>query len=94
MYKLSIIVKTTSYSFSFSQKSYQYLPQARKLDKDTVVEVESLLKLNCNKKLLQNHVETKTGQKCTLRDLSNHNTKMLKKSPRHDLGSKTGSRRG
>ena len=51
--------------------AFAHLPQQRRLDAESKKEVSDILALKVNKKLLQRHIMTETGQIVILRDLHN-----------------------
>ena len=64
---------------------YIETPVQRQLSVETVEEVQHLLELKVNKKLLRDHVANKTGQVVTLKDISNVQTAVRGTKSRNDL---------
>lgn len=58
-----------------AQSVYDHLPRQRRLSEGITQEVQKLLKLKVNKKLLQQHVNDATGKVITLKDITNLQTK-------------------
>lgn len=62
-----------------------HLPQQRRLEIGEKNDIEELLKLKLNKKLLQQHMSASTGKVVTLKDISNVQTGLRSKSDKNDL---------
>ena len=62
-----------------------HLPQQRRLEIGEKNDIEELLKLKVNKKLLQQHMSASTGKVVTLKDISNVQTGLRSKSDKNDL---------
>ncbi|GFN90037.1 Zinc finger swim domain-containing protein 1 [Plakobranchus ocellatus] len=56
---------------NMSEASFSHLPSNRKLSTNEKDDVRQLLKLNANKKLVQQHVKATTGKNVRLKDLHN-----------------------
>ena len=50
---------------------YDHLPRQRHLDSEESETVKSLLRVQANKKLVQQHISQASGKVVTLKDLSN-----------------------
>ena len=59
------------HNHSLNKNVYEHLLRQRALSKDLALEVKESVKLKANKKLLQQKIQTATGKKVTLKDLSN-----------------------
>jgi hypothetical protein len=57
--------------------SFKHFPKQRRLDSETLSETDKLLKMKCNKKVLQNHLQMISGKVVTGRDISNIKAKSL-----------------
>ena len=79
MFHMLIILFTTS-TRSTCCHAYQ-----RKLSKEETTEVERLLSLKANKKMVKNKLEQISGKIVTLKDISNISTKQGHKNTRNDL---------
>ena len=53
----------------FVQVGFSHLPQQRRLNEKEREETKTMLKLKVNKKLLQNHLSTKSGKVVLLKNL-------------------------
>ena len=68
---------------------FKFLPRQRHLSKEEKDEVEEMIRVNANKKLLQQHVMEKTGKTVILKDLHNITTEMKKTSKNCSDATKT-----
>ena len=59
------------HNHSLNKNIYEHLLRQRALSEDLALEVKESVKLKANKKLLQQKIQTATGKKVTLKDLSN-----------------------
>ncbi|CAB3995110.1 zinc finger SWIM domain-containing 1-like [Paramuricea clavata] len=60
--------------------------EQRRLGNETLSKTDKLLKMKCNKKVLQNHLQTISGKVVTCRDISNMKAKLSSsKSNRNDI---------
>ena len=67
------------------QDIYNHLPQQRRLKIGEKNDIEELLKLKVDKKLLQQHMSASTRKVVTLKDISNVQTGIRSKSDKNDL---------
>ena len=67
------------------QGLFDMLPHQRKLSKEETMEVERLLSLKANKKMVKDKLEQMSGKIVTLKDISNISTKQGHKNTRNDL---------
>lgn len=68
-----------------SQIIFDHLPRQRRLTEDEKQEVEGLLKMKVNKKLLQQHMSDTTGKVVTLKDVSNVQTSINSQTDRNNI---------
>ena len=61
---------------------YDHLPRQRQLNSEESTKVKSLLRVQANKKLVQQHISHASGKVVTLKDLSNVQSQMNLKSTR------------
>ena len=73
--------------YFFFQAIYDHLPRQRKVDDCQQREAQNLLQMPVNKKLLQQHMNEKTGKIVTLKDISNIQTRMNSHADRNDINS-------
>eukprot|EP00112_Aurelia_sp_Birch-Aquarium-sp1_P005052 Seg1574.6 transcript_id=Seg1574.6/GoldUCD/mRNA.D3Y31 product="hypothetical protein" protein_id=Seg1574.6/GoldUCD/D3Y31 len=85
----SLMVKefTHKHNHETSKQSYEHLPRQRKLNEDDRNNVQLLMEMQANKKLVQQHVKKITGRKITLKDLHNIDKKRTVSLPEivHEL---------
>lgn len=68
---LIVNVFNEDHNHSPNKNEFNALPRQRKLNESDKEEVSHLMKLKCNKKLLQSYIQNKTGKLVQLRDLTN-----------------------
>lgn len=69
------------------QELYKHLPHERKLSGEAKENALSLLKMQANKKIVQEELYQKTGNVILLKDLTNLCTSAKKANTRNDLDS-------
>ena len=69
--ELEVVKFVEEHNHSLNKNVYERLLRQRALSKDLALEVKESVKLKANKKLLQQKIQTATGKKVTLKDLSN-----------------------
>ena len=67
------------------QEFFYTLPHNRRLTPGELKDVQNLLSLKANKKMVKDKIEKTSGKKVTLKDLSNISTKQKSTSTRNDL---------
>ena len=67
------------------QEFFDILPHNRRLTPGEFKDVQNLLSLKANKKMIKDKIEKTSGKKVTLKDLSNISTKQKSTSTRNDL---------
>ena len=66
--------------------SFKHFPKQRRLNEETRSETEKLLKMKCNKKVLQSHLQNFSGKVITSRDINNMRAKVLiSQSDKNDI---------
>ena len=60
-------------------KLFKFVPRQRQLSSDERKDVENMLKVQENKKMVQHYIMEKTGEKVGLKDLHNIQTDRKKK---------------
>ena len=69
--ELEVVKFVEEHNHILNKDIYEHLPRQRALPEDLALEVKESIKLKANKKLLQPNIQTATGKKVTLKDLSN-----------------------
>ena len=69
--ELEVVKFVEKHNHSLNKNIYEHLLRQRALSEDLALEVKESVKLKANKKLLQEKIQTATGKKVTLKDLSN-----------------------
>jgi hypothetical protein len=67
------------HNHEINEKLFKYLPKQRHLSREERQDVENMLKVKANKKMLQNYVMQKTGKHVILKDLHNIQSNIKKK---------------
>lgn len=68
---LEITLFEGTHNHPVSDTIFNSLPRQRKLDEEDKAEVQEMLSLRCNMKLLKNHIQTTTGKQVLLKDMHN-----------------------
>ncbi|XP_028413631.1 uncharacterized protein LOC114536483 isoform X1 [Dendronephthya gigantea] len=82
---LEVMKMTMDHNHSLSEELYKHLPRQRKLTGALKEEIQGAVRLKANNKLLQQKIQTTTGQRVTLKDISNLKTKTKSKINSNDL---------
>ena len=69
--ELEVVKFVEKHNHSLNKNIYEHLLRQWALSEDLALEVKESVKLKANKKLLQEKIQTATGKKVTLKDLSN-----------------------
>ena len=69
--ELEVVKYVEEHNHILNKNNYEHLPGQRALPGDLALEVKESIKLKANKKLLQQKIQTATGKKVSLKDLSN-----------------------
>ena len=59
------------WEYKGEQSSFKHLPRQRAIDKKSKDEIELMLKMKANEKLIQQHVNQRTGKSITSKDIHN-----------------------
>ena len=67
------------HNHEIKDKLFKYLPKQRHLSSEERKDVENMLKVNANKKMLQNYAMQKAVKNVTLKDIHNIQSNIMKK---------------
>ena len=74
-----VSMMNNEHNHEINEKLFKYLPKQRHLSSKERQDVENMLKVKANKKMLQNYVMQKTGKNVILKDLHNIQSNIKKK---------------
>ncbi|VDI04173.1 zinc finger SWIM domain-containing protein 3 [Mytilus galloprovincialis] len=77
--KLMITNMCLEHNHVINQNLFKFLPRQRQLSGEERKDVETMLKVKANKKMVQSYIMEKTGKKIVLKDLHNIKSEMKKK---------------
>ena len=68
-----------SHVFASFQETFQFPPKEHRLNMEEQAEVNTLLSTRPKKKMHQDHIRKTTGKMVTLREITNHANKLVRK---------------
>ena len=71
----------TDHNHEVSSSDYQMNPSVRRLDSTTKEEIRGMMKMNANRKLIQQHFSEKTGKAILMQDIHNLASQVLPSIP-------------
>jgi hypothetical protein len=77
--QLMVSMMNNEHNHEINEKLFKYLPKQRHLSSEERQDVENMLKVKANKKMLQNYVMQKMGKNVILKDLHNIQSNIKKK---------------
>ena len=83
--ELEVVKFVEEHNHIMNEHIYGHLPRRRALPEDLALEVKESITLKANKKFLQQKVQTATGKKVTLKDLSNLRQKTNQGISKNDI---------
>ena len=83
--ELEVVKLVEEHNYILNKNVYEHLPRQRALPEDLALEVKESIKLKAKKKLLEQKIQTATGTKVTLKDLSNLHQKTNQGISKNDV---------
>ena len=83
--ELEVVKLVEEHNYILKKNVYEHLPRQRALPEDLALEVKESIKLKAKKKLLEQKMQTATGTKVTLKDLSNLHQKTNQGISKNDV---------
>lgn len=68
---LSIEDMNLNHNHEVSEQLYKHLPRQKRLNAEEKEEIDNLLQLKCDKKLVKDYISDKTGKIVILKDIQN-----------------------